>query len=221
MKRVLNWKFLWAFVTVLVACATLALHVSASSALRPDLFITDAQDSVIAVLSWSPVRDARGDNVAYYVPSLTNNGITIASEQTTDTIFRVAIEKIPGDTMRLVGSVYAVDIRGRQGATAETSPFIVIVPDPGPPAPEIRLDTIPSLAWEPQVDSVRMFFPAGNFRGDTLVVTVGDTLQACVVAWKAGQSFRPSNQASVCLDNTFPAMLYRRHEGIIRISEAE
>lgn len=220
MKRVLNWKSLWAFMIILVACATLALHVSASSALRPDLTLTDAQDSVIAHLSWSPVRDARGDDVAYYVPSLTNNGVVIASEQTTDTILRVAIEKIPGDTMRLTGSVYAVDVRGRQGATSETSPLIIIVPDPGPPAPEIRLDTIP-LAWGAPVDSISMFFPAGNFRGDTLIMTVGDTLQACIVAWRAEQSFRPSNQAPVCLDNTFPAMLYRRHTGVIRISEAE
>lgn len=198
-----------ALVAVVVGCATLGLRAVAEDALSPIMTVIDAEDSVHVRLSWKPVRDARGDAVQHYVASVLDRGVIVASGTTTDTVFSAALQKIAGDTMQLVGEVYAVDVRGRDGAVGRTPTFTVIVPDPGPPAPEVRLDTIP-LASAPQIDSMRMFFPVGEFDGQGRVaLEIGDTLQGCVIAWRSGVAFRPTNQASICLESTFPAMLYR------------
>lgn len=214
-------RTLIAFFLLIGACATLWHRASAITALHPTIRLTDSADSIFIRLAWSPVKDARGDTVAHYIASITDSGNEIASTETRDTVFIASVPKIPGNSHAFRGSVYAVDIRGNKGAMATSDVILVAVPDPGPPAPSIRLDTIP-LALEPRVDSVRMYFPEGNFDSEgNLVMVIGDTIQGCAVGFLNGQMVRPTIWPEKCQDHTLPAMLYRPFTGSVKVRQAE
>lgn len=153
---------------VVAACATIARAVAGNAPMYPELDVAMSEDSVVGVLSWSPVLDRRGDAVSRYEYVITNLDVPVAAGSTTDTVARFAIAKVPGDSMVLRGEVYAVDVRGNEGARGRTPPLVVHVPDPGPVAPDVRLDTV---ALAPVTD--------------LSVVGCGDTW--CDFAWSASE----------------------------------
>lgn len=201
MRTTTRRRGLWTLLALLlIGCATLATrYATAADGLRPALRISLDEDSIRVRLAWSPVRDARGDEVARYVATLTDSGEVVATGETTDTTWTAALPRVPGDTLRLRGEVYAVDIRGTRGAVGRSSTTTIAVPDPGPPAPDVRLDTIP-IAMSGYVDSLRVFFPAAEVdEGGTIRLAIGESVQGCVVAWYREVAFRPMDQAAECL----------------------
>lgn len=208
---------LWTLLALLlVGCATIVTrYATAAAAMRPDLTVTLDEDSVRVRLSWSPVRDARGDAVARYVATLTDHGQVVATGETTDTTWTAALPRIAGDSLVLAGEVYAIDVRGNRGAVGMSAPVTVVVPDPGPPAPTVRLDTIP-LALGGVYDSLRMYFPAGRLEDGVLYLDVGESVQGCVIAWRGGSATRPMNQPAECLQTGYAP----RQAGLFRIARA-
>ena len=81
-----------AFLIVLLGCATLAIRAHATTSLGLSLHVTDSADSIFVRLTWSPVRDARGDTVAEYVAAIRDGEVLLGSTRTRDTTYVVAVE---------------------------------------------------------------------------------------------------------------------------------
>lgn len=158
-----------------------------------------AEDTAHVVLRWTAVPDRRGDPVQRYEWAVRNFGVIAASGSTTDTIAYAAIAKVPGDSMVLVGEVLAVDTRGTRGALATTAPLVVHVPDPGPIAPQIQIDTVPVAPGGLSLDSIRIYAPSGELEADgTLTLVVGDSVQLCAMGFAEGRAFVLDGQPAAC-----------------------
>jgi len=183
---------------LLMACATIGAG-HAPRNLSVSLSVVDAPgDSVDVRLRWNTVADGLGQPVAHYEWGFTGNGAVLASGTTTQLEVTRRFARLIGDTLRIQGHVTAVDSRGVRGATGSSVVIPVYREIPPPAAPEVQLDTIP-LGFA-EMDSLRIFVDASLYGDDGLIhMVVGDTVQACVIAWNNNVPFRPFPQAPECM----------------------
>jgi hypothetical protein len=151
-------------------------------------------DSATVTLWWNAVEHPQHP-IAHYGWRLvtgdpaTSDATVLASGETTAT--RVTVRILlppPGDSILIVGGVYAVNDRGRQGQTGWTPPMYVVTPDPGPPAP------VPHLIPPVQPDSVVVTDIYGN-RGPFLLDAIDAQNDLCaVVYWPDGRATNSCNE---------------------------
>lgn len=177
-----------------IACATLVTRARADMPVAPYMNVLVSDDSIHVRLRWKPVLDRRGNAVAHYEWEILDGQTTIGSGQTSDTVAVASVPKEPGAEHSFAGRVRAVDVFGTPGDIATAGPIPVSVPlPPGPPAPDVQIDTITNAAIGVQ---------------DLSIIRCGDTW--CNVAWTNPLDELASY--SVMIAASEPAQLIRHPE---------